>query len=446
LRVKLRPSILVVDDDERVRSSLARVLSRGGARVRTAASARSALAAVDEEAPDLVISDVRMPEIDGLELLRRLHELAPGTDVVMMTAFDDLPTISTAMRDGAVDLLVKPLDLHQLRLLVERILADRSIRSTVRGEVPSAVPPGGLVGRDPQMIEVYKRIGRAAATRSTVLVRGETGTGKELVARAIHETSASRELPFVAVDCTAIPESLIEAELFGHVRGAFTGADRDRRGRFLEAGGGTIFLDEVGDTSAAFQAKLLRALQESEVRAIGADRPVPFAARVVAATHRDLESMVEKGAFREDLYYRLRVVEIALPPLRERLGDLRELAEALAARAAAAAGRRSTPRLDEGALEALVAHDWPGNVRELESCLARAVVLNSGDLLRREDLGFEHTAPTPAPELASLEAIERRHVERVLAATGGNKTRAAEILGISRPRLRRIVASPEPED
>ena len=383
--------------------------------------------------------------MDGLELLRLLGERAPDADVVMMTAFDDLPTVSTAMRDGAVDLLVKPLDLHELRQLVDRIFEDR--RAWDGADRPQAATLDGpvrLVGHDPKMIEVFKRIGRAAATQATVLIRGESGTGKELVARAIHDASERQSEPFVAVDCTAIPETLIESELFGHVKGAFTGAERQHRGRFVEAGAGTLFLDELGDTSGPFQAKLLRVLQEREVRPVGAERAIPIGARVIAATHRDLEVMVEDRDFREDLYYRLRVVEIALPPLRERMDDLLELAEFLIAKAAAAA-EHEPPVLGRDAREALLAHDWPGNVRELENCLTRAVVLAPGDVLRRQDLLLGSTTTGATTGLTTLGEVERQHVLRVLAATGGNKTRAAEVLGISRPRLRRIVSRSEPE-
>jgi DNA-binding NtrC family response regulator len=363
----------------------------------------------------------------------------------MMTAFDDLPTVSTAIRDGAVDLLVKPLDLHELRQLVDRIFEDRSAWDAA--EQPRSVTidgPARIVGHDPKMIEVFKRIGRAAASQATVLIRGESGTGKELVARAIHDASERQGEPFVAVDCTAIPETLIESELFGHVRGAFTGAERAHRGRFIEAGAGTLFLDELGDTSGPFQAKLLRVLQEKEVRPVGAEGVVPTEARVIAATHRDLEAMVETRDFREDLYYRLRVVEIVLPALRERMDDLLELSEFLIAKAAAASERKP-PVLGRDAQEALLAHDWPGNVRELENCLARAVVMAPGDVLRRQDMLLGSNSADTTKETATLVEVEREHVLRVLGTTGGNKTRAAEILGISRPRLRRIVSRAEPE-
>ena len=297
-----------------------------------------------------------------------------------------------------------------------------------------------LVGRDPRMIEIYKLVGQVAATRANVLIRGESGTGKELIARAIHDHSREAGEPFVPINCTAVPATLLESELFGHVRGAFTGAQGDRRGKFALAGRGAIFLDEIGDTSADFQTKLLRVLQERQFYPVGADRPERTEARVIAATHRDLEAMVAAGQFRADLYYRLRVVEIVVPPLRERAGDLPLLATTLVRRAAAAVGRPE-PVLAPDALAALARHAWPGNVRELENCLTRAVVVASGDVIRAEHLVLGGTASeAPSAKLGTLDEMEREHVLRVLAATRGHKARAAQILGISRPRLDRILA------
>ncbi len=450
--------ILIVDDEERVRSSLSRALSDGRTEVRTAETGERALAAVDADPPDLVLSDVRMPGLDGLELLRLLGERAPEIDVVLMTAYDDLSTAAGAMREGAADFLVKPLDLHQLRAVTDRVFRDRRARSASEaspastdedpadGEPSPAESSDGepgvrddrLVGHHPSMVELFKRIGQLAKTRATVLVRGESGTGKELIARAIHDHSPSAPEPFVAVNCTALPSTLLESELFGHVEGAFTGASSDRRGRFAVAGRGTVLLDEIGDTTPEFQAKLLRVLEEGTFYPVGAERPERTEARVLAATHRDLEALVEEGEFREDLYYRLRVVEIEVPPLRERMEDVPALADHLARKASRAAGREP-PRLSDEALEALLAHDWPGNVRELENCLTRAVVLATGDVVRPEHLGLSGGPESTVPRLRSLEEVEREHVARTLEATGGNRTRAAEILAISRPRLRRMI-------
>lgn len=435
-------TILVIDDDARIRESLSRVLAQGGARVEAAESAEGGLAVFQELSPDLVISDIRMPGMDGLELLETLKERAPEVDIVLMTAFDDLPTIARAMKEGAADLLVKPLDLHQLRAVVERVFQDR--RSRAGGDEDGALLRDAaegterLVGHDPRMVEIFKVVGQMSATRANVIIRGESGTGKELIARAIHENSAAASEPFVAVNCTALPSTLLESELFGHVRGAFTGASSDRKGRFALAGKGTLLLDEIGDTSPEFQAKLLRVLQEGEFYPVGAEQAEQTEARVLAATHRDLEELVKEGLFREDLYYRLRVVEILLPPLRERRGDIPELARHLVEKASLAVGR-PPPTLHDDVVQHLVAHDWPGNVRELENCLTRAVVMATGNVIRPEHLALEGGAHAATPHLRTLAAVEGEYVAAVLKATGGNKSRAAEILDISRPRLRRIL-------
>jgi two-component system response regulator AtoC len=378
--------------------------------------------------------------MDGLELLRILRERLPRTSVIMMTAFDDLPTVATAMREGAVDFLVKPLDLHQLRRVVERVFQDREAR--LLGHQKAPAPAGGeafrLLGHDPAMIEIFKIVGQVAASRASIVIRGESGTGKELVARAIHANSPYAAEPFVPVNCTALPETLLESELFGHVRGAFTGASSDRKGRFALAGRGTIFLDEIGDTALDFQSKLLRVLQEHEFYPVGAEKPERTDARVIAATHRNLEELVGKGHFREDLYYRLRVLEIVVPPLRDRMSDLPLLAEHLIAKASEAMGR-SPPILGPEATDTLLAHRWPGNVRELENCLTRAVVLATGNVIRPDHLGLA-TMPSESPaHLPSLEEMEKEHLAKVLAATRGHKTRAAEILRVSRPRLNRLI-------
>jgi len=436
-------SLLVVDDDAVVREALVEALVDAGYDVRAAHDGARAVALLAERAPDVVLSDVRMPGMDGLALLALLRERAPEIPVLLMTAFDDMPTVVAAMREGATDFLVKPLDLHELRTRVARVIDDRRARARAargrRGEEETPPKLADLVGRDPRMIEIYKLVGQVAATRANVLIRGESGTGKELIARAIHDHSRESGEPFVPINCTAVPATLLESELFGHVRGAFTGAQGDRRGKFALAARGAIFLDEIGDTSADFQTKLLRVLQERQFYPVGADRPERTEARVIAATHRDLEAMVAGGQFRADLYYRLRVVEIVVPPLRERAGDLPLLATTLVRRAAAAVGRPE-PVLAPDALAALARHAWPGNVRELENCLTRAVVVASGDVIRAEHLVLGGAAPEGPAKLGTLDEAERDHVLRVLAATRGHKARAAQILGISRPRLDRILA------
>jgi two-component system response regulator AtoC len=434
-------SLLIVDDDARIRSSLSRSLRDVSESIETAASGEEALGRIRDSRPDIVLSDVKMPGMDGVALLRLLRERAHEIDVILMTAFDDLPLVATAMREGAVDFLVKPLDLHQLRRLIERVYEDRSRRSNRNDRDVTDGVSSALVGRDPRMIEIFKVVGQVARSRTNVVIRGESGTGKELIARAIHDSSPYRDEPFVAVNCTALPSTLLESELFGHVKGAFTGAAADRPGRFALAGRGSIFLDEIGDTSSDFQGKLLRVLQEREYYPVGADRPSRTDARVIAATHRDLESLVAAGAFREDLYYRLRVVEIHIPPLRDRMADLPRIAAHLVTKAAAAL-RRSAPALSREAEDELLTQRWPGNVRELENTITRAVVLATGDVIRPEHLGLAAVQPSSSPvspRLTSLEAVEREHVEQVWAATDHHKVRTAKILGVSRPRLDRLL-------
>jgi DNA-binding NtrC family response regulator len=388
-----------------------------------------------------VLSDVRMGGMSGIELLRLLRERQAGVDVVLMTAYDDMATVIEAMREGAVEFLVKPIELEALLALLERVLADRHslARANAVACAPALQQPEGqpLIGRDPRMIGVYKRIGQCAAGNASVLIRGESGTGKELIARAIHANSKDPGAPFVAVNCAALPATLLESELFGHVRGSFTGAAGDRKGRFALAGRGTLFLDEVGDMPAELQAKLLRVLQEREFYPVGAERPERTEARVLSASHRDLETMIGRGEFRADLYYRLRVLEIVLPPLRERPGDIALLADEFAQRAARSSGRRP-PVLSSDALAVLSAYDWPGNVRELENALERAVTLASGDVIRPEHI--EIGPPTRAEtQFGSLDSVEKVHIERVLSATGGQKMRAAAVLEVSRPRLDRLL-------
>jgi two-component system, NtrC family, response regulator HydG len=457
----MRRRLLVVDDDDTIRDSLVEALSDSSTEIAAAESAERALSIVGTRGADVVLTDVRMAGMDGVELLRLLRERVPDIDVVLMTAFDDMTTVVSAMREGAVEVLVKPLDLHELRRVLARVFEDRQTR-TIADRRPAdtvmRLPEGhsdALIGHDPRMIAVFKLIGHAAANPATVLIRGESGTGKELIARAIHANSTEASAPFIGVNCAAMPATLLESELFGHVRGAFTGATSDRKGRFALAGRGTIFLDEIGDTSVELQAKLLRVLQEREFYPVGAERPERTEARVIAATHRDLEQMRASGEFRTDLYFRLRVVEIAVPPLRERVEDIPLLARHLVRRASIAAGREP-PVLSDEAVAVLMRHEWPGNVRELENCLTRAVLMATSDVIRAEHVdpsmqqssartsGNPRSSDAPANAstpgtLPTLESLERAHVERVLATTQGHKARAAAILGISRPRLDRLL-------
>jgi two-component system, NtrC family, response regulator AtoC len=432
--------VLVVDDDPSIREALTRALS-DELELHVAPSAEAALSRLASLAPDVVLSDVRMPGMDGLALLKLLRERAGSVDIVMMSAFDDMPTVVAAMREGACDFVAKPLDLHEVRRVITRVIDDRRTRERSRLlREDDAVPYQleSLVGRDAAMIATYKLVGQAASVRSNVLIRGETGTGKELIARAVHYNSADKGEPFVALNCTALPSTLLESELFGHVKGAFTGATGSRRGRFELAGRGTIFLDEIGDTSAEFQAKLLRVLQEREYYPVGSERPERTEARVIAATHRNLEDMVAAGTFRADLYYRLRVLEITVPALRDRAADIPVLAQHLL-RATSNAMHRAAPIVSDAALDLLAQYTWPGNVRELENCLTRALVLARGNVIRPEHIVLS-TASSTNRALPTLDTIEGEHVERVMAAAGGHKSEAARILGVSRPRLDRLLA------
>jgi DNA-binding NtrC family response regulator len=445
--------ILVVEDDHSHRTTLERHLTRLGHEVLAVESGMSALSRLAGFGPELVITDVQMPELNGFELLRRIRTDASGVDVVIITGFAGIQGAIDAMREGAYDYLVKPLDLDILDEVVSRCLADRRTTSAFHDAVPPPqVTNGGLVGRHPVMMDLYKTVGTLAASRAAVLIRGETGTGKELVARSIHENSASAQAPFVAVNCAAVPESLLESELFGHVRGAFTGATSDRMGRFELAGEGTVFLDEIGDTSLAFQSKLLRVLQEREFYRVGGEELRRTRARVIAATHQPLEELVREGRFREDLYFRLEVVVVRVPPLRERRSDIPLLVSHLLAKAGKELGR-PVPVVPPAVLADLVGRDWPGNVREVENVLTRAVALCRGPALALRDIGAhrgdEASPDHPAAESrspgaaqageATLEGIERRYVQQVLMRTGGNKSAAARILDISRPRLDRMI-------
>jgi DNA-binding NtrC family response regulator len=435
--------LLLVDDDVSIRETLLDHFASSGIEARGVPSAEAALVELGQFDPDLVLTDVRMSGIDGLELLDVLRERAPDVAVIVMTAFEDMKTAVTAMKAGAGDYLVKPLDLDTIDSVVARSFTERAARRRANSSAtPTEAMLPDLVGRDPAMIAIYKRIGTVARSRASVLIRGETGTGKEVIACAIHSNSDDAEAPFVAVNCTAVPEGLLESELFGHRRGSFTGATADRRGRFELAGSGTIFLDEIGDTSLAFQAKLLRVLQEREFYSIGSETPTKTGARVIAATHRPLEQLVAQGKFREDLYFRLRVVEISIPPLRARRGDIPELAKHLLAKSCRDLHR--TAELSSGAVKVLQQQSWPGNVRELENTIVRALALATGVVITEDDLGL-HRQDTASPSASapasdsSLADVERAHIIGVLEQCNFNKRRACKVLGVSRPRLDRLL-------
>jgi DNA-binding NtrC family response regulator len=437
------PRILVVDDDVDGLDVLKTRLVHAGYEVETAESGEQALARVKAFAPGLVVTDVRMSGMTGLELLEKLRSATDGIEVVVMTAHDDMQTAVTAMKSGAFDFLVKPVDPKAVQALAERCFRERELTSQGEStEEVATLPRGRLVGRDPRMIDIYKTIGVLAGNRATVLVRGETGTGKEVIARAIHEHSEHAAEPFIAVNCSALTDTLLESELFGHVKGAFTGATGARKGYFELAGKGTIFLDEIGDTSPDFQTKLLRVLQERRFYPVGGESPKTTEARVIAATHQPIEAMVEDGRFREDLYFRLNVVEIEVPPLRERRGDIEIVAAALLGRIREAT-HRDIRRISDDAIVRLMAYDWPGNVRELENALMRAAIVARGTVIGADHLILEDGhGPAGADDLTLASAV-RRHVRLVLDRAGGDEGAAAKLLGITRKDLEKHIASPD---
>jgi DNA-binding NtrC family response regulator len=447
--------ILVIDDDAESCALLGEIFAAQGWATESAQEPQAALALAGLSQFDLVVSDINLEAAQtGLDILRELRGRAP---VILVTGFGSLDSAVEASREGAWDFISKPFKVEEVVAAARRALESGGTRDGgAAGDEPSAEAlsarneEAGLLGRAPAMIELYKEIARVAPSRSTVLVVGESGTGKELVARSIHKHSPRAEREFVPVNCGALAESLLEAELFGHTRGAFTGAERDRKGLWEEAEGGTLFLDEIGETSPAMQVKLLRALQEGEIRRVGASRAAHVDARVVAATNRDLEREVKAGRFREDLYYRLSVVTLRVPPLRERRSDIPLLAGRFLRRASANAGRERTLRFGAEALALLSAYEWQGNVRELESAVEYAALRARGAEVAAEDLPAKlqtqaaraAAARTPLAalyeDLPTLDELERRYLLHVLEAAGGNRTRAAELLGIDRRTLYRM--------
>jgi len=425
--------ILIVDDDETMRDALAEVIRDLGHSVSLAANGAIALALLDEEPVSAMFLDLRMPGIDGLEVLRRLRERAAKPAVAVLTAHATASNTIEAMRLGAFDHLTKPIGRADLAGVLERMLA-----SIVESRPPAASDePETLIGSSEAMRTVQKTIGVVADSDATVLITGETGTGKEVVARAIHEHGRHNRGPFVAVNCAAIPADLLESELFGHTRGAFTGASADREGAFRQAGNGTLFLDEIGDMGMAMQAKILRALQERVVTPVGG-KPVPVQVRVIAATHRDLQRGVREGTFREDLYYRLHVVPIHLPPLSARIADIVPLAEHFLARAG------TSKRLSADAAARLIRYGWPGNVRELKNAMERAAVMVRGEYIHATDLAFLEEDRSPADPVvdwpdedlpSALARLEEMLIRRALKHSGNNRTDAARRLNVNRQLL-----------
>jgi DNA-binding NtrC family response regulator len=441
------PKILVVDDDPEIVAVLAELLKKEGHQVTACAAGAAAISAGRDEKFDVVLADIRLPDMDGLTVLRAFQEASPETAVVVMTAFGTVETAIQAIKAGAYDYIPKPFKLDEVRIVVQRALErkrllqeNRRYRQELRGKYRLE----NVVGSSGPMLDIFKTVARVAPTKSTVLIQGESGTGKELIARTIHYNSDRAQRPFVAVDCGALPETLLESELFGHERGAFTGATTLKRGLFEVAQGGTCLLDEIGDVSPVVQSRLLRVLQEHEIKRVGGMEPIKVDVRVIAATNKHLESLVKAHKFREDLYYRLSVVSVTLPPLRERGDDIPLLAEFFLRKFAQESGKR-VERIAPEAMALLTAYPWPGNVRELEHAIERAVILTQNPTLLAQDLPPDLQAPpggrpTADAQVLPLREVERRHLLFALERAQGNRKRAAEWLGITRRTLYRMAA------
>jgi len=444
----MKDRVLLVDDDADQLELLSTALTRQGFQVTTCGSGREALESLVKEDVDVILTDLGMAEMTGIQLCERIIGTKPDIPVIVVTGQGSMESAVAAMRVGAYDFLTKPVDTKILGLCVARAVKHRRLSEEVKRLREIAVDRdsmGTMLGESTAMKKVFDLIARVAGSEASVLIHGETGTGKELIARAIHNTSTRKNGPFVAINCAAVPPTLLESELFGHARGAFTDAKAQRSGLFAQANGGTIFLDEIGEMPVEMQPKLLRALQERVVRPVGSNQEVPFDSRLVVATNRDLETEVYEKRFREDLYYRINVVQLQLPPLRARGGDVLLLAKHFLERFAKRSGKDGLS-LSRQAAERLSSYDWPGNVRELENCMERSVALARYDQVTLEDLPekirayradrFVVSADDPA-EILSLDELERRYIVRVLKLVDGNKSRAAQVLGLDRRTLYR---------
>jgi len=440
--------VLIVDDDENMQALLEKVLAREGYQVALASNGQEALKCLEGRRFDIVLSDIRMPNMDGLTLLGEIQTQSPGTTVIMMTAFGAVDSAVEAMKQGAYDYISKPFKMDEILIVLSRVVEEKRLRQELvfmREELAGRYSFANIVGKSKPMQQVFDLIRRVATTTATVLVRGGSGTGKELVARAIHFNSSRKDQSFVPVNCSAIPGELLESELFGHVRGAFTGAVANKDGLFVEADRGTILLDEIGEMTPELQSKLLRVLQEKEVRPVGGSKNIQVDARIIAATNQNLEKQVEKGEFREDLYYRLNVIPIVLPSLHERIEDIPLLVEHFLDKYAGEVGSRKS--MARETLAVLMRHPWPGNVRELENVVERAAVLSLGEEILPSDLPPEMGTAAGgilarnAQREASLVDLEKDYIRLVLDRVNGNQTRAAEILGIDRRTLYRKLQS-----
>ncbi len=444
-------TVLIVDDEDTTRNLCRDVVAETGLRTRTASTTDQALEILDQYPIDLVITDLRVPQIGGLELLKRVREFYPQTAVIVLTQYGTIESAVEATRMGAADYVTKPFHVPELRNKIDRVVRSLEIdheNRVLREQLRSRPGFGGLLGVSPKMQRVYRLIEKVSQHNYPVLILGESGTGKELVARSIHFSGPRQNRPFVPVDCSALVPTLIESELFGYVKGAFTGAVHSKMGLMEAAGNGTLFLDEIGDMPVDLQAKLLRALQEREIKPVGSTDRIPISTRVIAATNRDLEAAVRQGQFRQDLFFRLNVVQIKLPPLRERKSDIPLLVNAFLEKFSEPNGRVRT--IAEDAMARLIAYDWPGNVRELENAIERAVALGSGPVLQVGDLpsNLHYGARDRLPktdQLVPLEELERRAILRALQESSGDKLAAARLLGIGKTTLYRKVKQYEAE-
>jgi len=447
--------VLVVDDETTARDELCEALVDEGFQVTGVGEGAAALAAAAAESFDVCITDIRMPGMDGIELLRRLGSASPETMVLVVTAFGGMDTAIEALRHGATDYVLKPVIFEDIigkvRRLVEHRELDREVRNLRRSLDSRGEEAGSrMIGESQAMREISRLIAKVAPTASNVLVTGESGTGKELIARSIHQQSDRGGAPFVPINCAAIPEPLLESELFGHVRGAFTGAVADKEGLLRTAGDGTIFLDEIGDMPMAIQAKLLRSIETREIQPVGSVRRIPIRARIIAATHRDLPRRIEANEFREDLYYRLAVVEIRIPPLRERREDIPLLVQHFIEKYDLELGRRCAG-VESAALRRLVGHPWKGNIRELENTIERAMILGESDLITLDDLPgpIRGADPVDPESMVNLHEATRRfeaeHIARIIAHCGGDKRAAARKMGLSLSTLYRKLEATRPE-
>lgn len=442
--MKKKHKILIVDDEEAIRDSCSQVLRRAGYWVKTAVDALEGLNSITQETFDVVLLDLKLPRLNGLEALPQFKKKQPELPVIIITGYATIESAVEAIKKGAFDYLAKPFSPQELRVIIKKALQAKSsilsLPELEKGEFPEDFSDFDMVvGASPVMKKVLEIVRRVSPTDSTVLITGESGTGKELLAREIHKHSPRRQAPFVVVDCGALVETLFESELFGHVKGSFTGAYATKHGRFEVANGGTIFLDEISNISLNIQAKLLRVIQEREVTRIGSSRPIKVDVRIIAATNQDLAACVRQGTFREDLFYRLSVVPIHLPPLRERKEDIPYLIDYFLQKYCQKAKKR-LKTIPPQVKKALMNYDWPGNIRELENTIERAVVLAQGDELEMADLiyhglGTRYSSFPPGGEFKSLEEIEKEYIKLVLQAQGGNKSRTAKILGIDRKTL-----------